>query len=109
MFSRWIGAVLGVLLIGTANATACGFIETGRNRTTLRQDAATAQFVLLVRAENARQAPDGSGGTTDLVVLKVLQRHPAIDGRRMIRMDRYLSLNEVNVPTLFVVFGDVVD
>jgi hypothetical protein len=106
MFTRGILVIAGLLAV-VPHATACGFIEIARDIVTLREEASRAQFVLFVRAENARGEP--GNGSTDLVTLKVLQSHPAIEGRRMIRMPRFISGIDLKAPPLFVIFGDIVD
>jgi hypothetical protein len=107
MVSR-VALVLLVLLFGLARAAACGFIEAARNIVTLRQEAAGSQFVLLGKLENAQQSPDDGPDRTDFVIQKTLQSHPAIQGRRFLRIPRYIPLQDRQTP-LFLVFGEVVD
>ena len=109
MFRVWFAGVLAglMLLTLTPSAVACGFIESARNVTTFRQDAAQSTIVLFGRLENARKGPEGE--STDFVILRRLKSDPTIEDRNVVRLPRYLPPLAPNAPSEFLLFGNVVD
>lgn len=96
-----VGVVTGVPL------WACGFIESASNRPTLREDAAVCQFLLYGTLANPKEGAGQSGGTTDLVITRVLKDHPAVKGQRIIRLERYIPVPDPKNPPTLLAFGDV--
>jgi hypothetical protein len=71
---------------------------------TLRQDAAQCRFLVVGTLTNACDGPDG---TTDLVITTVLRSDPAIKGRKVITIPRYVAIADPKNPPQMLVFGDV--
>src|SRR5262245_9864928 len=103
----WLVAACVVFFASAPAVHACGFIETGGKAITLRDDAETSQIILFGRLENARGTPDK--GTTDLVILKTLKTDPAIAGKKVVTLPRFLPINDPKNPLTFLVFAEVKD
>lgn len=85
----------------------CG--SSTQNRQSLRQELGRARFVLYGRLANARLNPKdplGASGTTDLLIEEVLKTDPAVAGKKVIELPRYVPLNP-KAPIHYVVFCDV--
>src|SRR5207244_3570202 len=91
-------------LAAPAPARCCPFC--GAQGPTLTQEVNNASMVLYGTFKNARAGNPGdfAGGTTDLVIEKVIKPHKIIENKNQITLDKY-------VPTVgntkFVIFCDV--
>jgi hypothetical protein len=99
---------LGGLLMVPGPARACSLCGASlRQAPTFRQEAAleTARAILIGTAENPQR--NGNTGTTDLRINEVLRSDPALDGKKIIRVNRLLPINDPKNPPRFLVFCDV--
>jgi hypothetical protein len=71
----------------------------------LRDEAAASKLILYGHLGNARKGPDG--GSTDLVIHRVLKEHPALTNRRRVRLPRYLDIADAKSPPRLLVFADL--
>ncbi len=80
-----------------------------RQAPTFRQEAAleTARVILIGTAENPRLGLGGSTGTTDLRITDVLRSDPALEGKKVITVERYLPISDPKNPPRFLVFCDI--
>ena len=103
---------LAVIALSLASAArACVLCSGGGNSQTLRQQAATAKLILYGTLANPRlgaAAPGGGagGGTTDLVIERVLKSDPFLAGRKVVTINRYVPVDP-KAPPKFLLFCDV--
>ena len=72
---------------------------------TCREQAEQSEFIVFVRAENARK--DANGDRTDLAILKVIKDHPALRGLKSIPAPILIAITDPMHPPTLVVFGNV--
>jgi len=105
----WFALLL--LLLGSpvsrGQLRPCGFCALRQD--TLRQKLAEAKLVVFGTLANPSMNPAGDEKTavTDLRVERVLKADPAIEGRRVITLNRYLSFPDPKKPPRYLVFFDV--
>ncbi|HEX3151264.1 MAG TPA: hypothetical protein VHR66_24515 [Gemmataceae bacterium] len=77
-----------------------------REQPTLREEAANAKVIVYGTIANAKRI--GDGGTTDLIVSRVLKSDPAAAGKKVIQIDRYIEIpTDPDNPRTYLVYGDV--
>jgi hypothetical protein len=104
--SRWMTILL--ILAVAAPAQACSLCGANlRQAPTLRQEAAleTARVIIIGTAENAQL--NGTTGTTDLRINEVLRSAPALEGKKVIPIERYLPIDDPKNPPRYLVFCDI--
>lgn len=90
---RRIVCALVLAVIITPPAAACTFCGGGLTaRQTLSEHFKRASYVAHGKLANPRFDPDGGSGSTELHVGKVLKPHPALGGRAVIVLPRYLPV-----------------
>ena len=104
MHAYWIAAV-ALLMLG-ARVSACGFIESAANLTTLREEATRCKFVLV--ATLTKSLPKGDGGASEFAITRVLKTDPALPSK-VIRVDQVVPLPDPKDPPRYLLFGDVTD
>src|SRR5438105_1311911 len=94
---------LTALLATDALAAACPFCVDERGPTMV-DDYLQASFVLYGTFTNAKLDPNGGidGGSSDFVIDKVLKDHPAVNGKKMITLPKFVPASK----SKFVVFCD---
>ncbi|HEY8505280.1 MAG TPA: hypothetical protein VIL46_11905 [Gemmataceae bacterium] len=103
---------LALLLLATgAEAAACSLCGGGLQRSlTMREEARYAKIVVVGTLENPRLTPGGNGlsggGATDLRIEKVLKTDPALKGKEVLTIPRYIPV-DAKKPARFLVFCDV--
>ena len=108
---RWTMVTLslgGLLLAVPGAARSCSLCGASlRQAPTFRQEAAldTARVIVIGTAENPQL--NGTTGTTDLRINEVLRSDPALEGKKVIRVKRYLRVSDPKNPPRFLVFCDV--
>lgn len=103
---RWIIVLL--MLAVSAPAQACSLCGASlRQSPTLRQEAAleTARVIIIGTAQNAQL--NGTTGTTDLRINEVLRSDPALEGKKVIPVERYLPIDDPKNPPRYLVFCDI--
>src|SRR6267378_7551737 len=106
--SRRIGLGLtAALLLLPTTARPCSLCNSLQGQS-LRQDAVDAKLVLYGTLANPRlNAPaDAAGGTTDLMIDKVIKSDPFLGGQKVLALPRYVPVDAKNPPH-FLVFCDV--
>lgn len=113
--ARWMGRCLALFvtlssyhLVALPSAKACSLCGASlRQAPTFRQEAAldTARVIIVGTAENPQL--NGTTGTTDLRINEVLRSDPALEGKKVIRVKRYLRVSDPKNPPRFLVFCDV--
>lgn len=111
--SRWLGIALGflgVLHAAGSPALACSLCG-GNPQTTLslRQDIAQAKMVLYGTLANPKLNPGGTGGSTDLVIDRIIKNDPYLNGKKVIQLPRYVPVADPKNPPKFLVFCDLVN
>lgn len=104
--SRWIIVLL--MLAVSAPVEACSLCGASlRQAPTLRQEAAleTARVIIIGTAQNAQL--NGTTGTTDLRINEVLRSDPALEGKKVIPVERYLPIDDPKNPPRYLVFCDI--
>ena len=104
--SHWIIVLLMVAV--SAPAEACSLCGASLLQApTLRQEAAleTARVIIIGTAQNAQL--NGTTGTTDLRINEVLRSDPALEGKKVIPIERYLPIDDPKKPPRYLVFCDV--
>jgi hypothetical protein len=104
--SRWTTVLL--MLAVSAPAQACSLCGASlRQAPTFRQEAAleTARVIIIGTAENAQL--NGTTGTTDLRINEVLRSDPALEGKKVIPVERYLPIDDPKHPPRYLVFCDL--
>jgi hypothetical protein len=101
-------AVAGLVLGAARPALPCSICAgVNMNALTLRQEVGQAKLVLYGTLANPRLNPGAlAGGTTDLVIERVLKDDPFLAGRNRIELPRYVPVDPKNPPK-FLVFCDV--
>lgn len=90
-----------LLLAGAGSSRAC---PPGAPPT-LRAEADDCDFIVVGTLQNAQHS--AAGDSTDFVITQVLKPHPALIGRRVIQMPRYLPNDDPTKPQQIVAFGTV--
>jgi hypothetical protein len=107
---RWtMLALVGLLLAVRGPVQACSLCGASlRQAPTFRQEAAleTARAILIGTAENPQLGAGGTG-TTDLRITDVLRSDPLLEGKKIIRVERYLAVSDAKNPPRYLVFCDV--
>lgn len=101
-------ALGGLLLAVPGPGYSCSLCGASlRQAPTLRQEAAleSARVILIGTAENPRL--DGANGITDLRISEVLRSDPALEGKKVIPIKRYLRISDPKNPPRFLVFCDI--
>src|SRR4051794_27423829 len=98
-----VTVAVGLLGLLPLPARTCGFINDAVRLITLTQEIRTTQVVLLARVEKASFEPTP---WADLTILRVFRNHPALEGRKVLRLTRYIR-PFAESPHLFLVFADV--
>jgi hypothetical protein len=96
---------LTVLLAAAGLAPACGFIEGASAVPTLRQGATQSELVLYGTLNDPRH--DAGGDSTTLAIETVLKAHPALEGRKTLRLPRHIPIEDPRHPPHCLVFCDV--
>lgn len=102
--------IVGLPCVVPAAAYACSLCGMSlRQAPTFRQEAAldTARVIIIATAENARANPGGVTGTTDLRIAQVLRSDPLLEGKKVIRVERYLPISDAKNPPKYLVFCDI--
>ena len=96
---------LAVLAAFPSPALPCSLCSFNANLLTLRQETAQARLVLYGTLAKPRlKVHDGlRGGTTELHIEGVLKSDPALGGRKMIELSRYVPVDP-KAPPRFIVF-----
>jgi hypothetical protein len=102
------GLAVVVLLTGATATWAMGPVCGGcwTPPPTLREEANSARLVIYGVLSNPRRTGADSG-TTDVVVLRVLKSDPAIVGKTVLRIDRYIDVPDPANPPAFLLFADL--
>jgi hypothetical protein len=95
--------VTSLLLVVASTAGACPF-GTGPGPT-LREEAVACKFVVYGTLANPKRTD--AGGTTDFIVSRVLKSDPAIAGKDVLTIPRYIDIPDLTKSQFFLVFGDV--
>jgi hypothetical protein len=96
-------------VLANSPAPACSLCGNGFQQSpTFREEAAQSQarLILYGTLHKGQLNPDGVGGTTELHLAEVLRNDPAIAGKKMIVLPRYMPTNEKDPPR-FLVFCDI--
>src|SRR5690348_1537027 len=97
---RWMLPTLalgGLLLIGARPVHSCSLCGAAlRQSPTFREESAleTARVIIIGTAENPQLNPGGTTGTTDLRITDVLRSDPLLEGKKVIRVERYLPVSD---------------
>jgi hypothetical protein len=105
---RWIGnGLISALLLVPSLARACSLCNSLQGQS-LRQDAVDSKLVLYGTLTNPRlNAPnEAAGGTTDLVIDKIIKLDPFLGNQKILTLPRYVPADPKNPPK-FLVFCDV--
>ncbi|HEY7422976.1 MAG TPA: hypothetical protein VH682_01825, partial [Gemmataceae bacterium] len=95
-------------LVALSSARACSLCGASlRQAPTFRQEAAleTARVIIIGTAENPRG--NGITGTTDLRITDVLRSDPALEGKKVIPVKRFLPIDDPKNPPRYLVFCDI--
>src|SRR5437879_1433047 len=84
---------------------ACGFSESAAFIRTIREDAAEAEMIMVVKLANAREGP--GEGSTDLVISRILRGRRLLAGKKVISHSRYISIDDPKKPPQFLVFAEM--
>jgi hypothetical protein len=107
---RWLGlaaAVLGLMALAHRPAPACTLCAGGNPQmaSTFRQDVDQAKMVLYGVLKNAKQF-NGTAGTVDLHIDRVLKADPFLGDKKVLTLPRYVPADPKNPPR-YLVFCDV--
>lgn len=105
MLCRFTVVAAFVVIVLAQPVHSCGFIESAGKLVTLRDDAAASKLVLYGRLENPQGGPEA--GSIDLVISKILKGDPVLDGKKVIRIPRYLPIPDPKNAPHFLVFAEV--
>jgi hypothetical protein len=108
--TRWILSLGALLSIVSGSAHSCSLCGASlRQAPTFREEGAleTARVIIIGTAENPQLNPGGTSGTTDLRITDVLRSDPLLEGKKVIRVERYLPVSDPKNPPRFLVFCDV--
>lgn len=99
------------LFFAVSLGRACSLCGGLANVLTFREDAANARFIVYGTLSNPRvnaATPGASadGAATDLTIERVIKSDPAVTGRKVITLPRYVPVDAKNPPK-FLIFGDV--
>jgi hypothetical protein len=102
--------VLAPLGTATHACTLCGMML---NKNTLRGETQQAKMVVYGYLANEKlngglNAAPGSG-STELHIVKVIKPHAALDGKKMIVIDRYIPILDRKNPPRYLVFVNLVE
>src|SRR5437588_10887863 len=94
-------AALTAMLLPTDAPAACPFCVDERGPTMV-DDYLQASFVLYGTFTNAKLDPNGGidGGSSDFVIDKVLKDHPAVNGKKMITLPKFVPASKSNCAVL---------
>src|SRR5689334_20148710 len=108
---RWMMpslSLVGLLLVVPGPARSCSLCGAAlRQAPTFRQEAAldTARVIIIGTAENPQLS--GTAGSTDLRITEVLRSDPLLEGKKVIRVEKYLAVSDPKNPPRFLVFCDI--
>lgn len=103
---RWLCGIVVLVVLGATGlaAQACPFC--GMQGQTLTGEVNEASLVIFGTLANPKLNPaNNNGGTTDLIIEKVLKSHEIVNGKKTIELPRYLPTDEKN--NKFLIFCGV--
>jgi hypothetical protein len=105
-------ALVSLMCLGPTDSPACSLCAPMANVPTLREDAATARFIIFGTLSNPRinAAVPGSsadGAATDLTVERQIKSDPVVAGRKLLTLPRFVPVDPKNPPKFLVFFGEV--
>src|SRR5262249_2665647 len=108
--ARWPGSLLGALILVFGHSASWAWgqgFRCCRVMATLRAEAKDADIILYGTLKNARQTDAKGNGTVELHVHEVLKGHPITAGKKVVILDQYVHLANINGPPRFTVFCSV--
>jgi hypothetical protein len=102
-----VASVLALLVALPCPAPSCSLCSTNLQQIpTFRQEAAqpSARMILIGTLQNGRVSPPA----TDLHVTQVLRPDPALGGKKIVELPRYIPTDEKN-PARYLIFLDVLE